>query len=82
MQPHRVTLRDPSLPHQVVFLARGGSHPVEVSCNCRLTRRGPGKTPSYTPIAPGPDLDTARWEYNRPAAHWTRLDPATDAARW
>jgi hypothetical protein len=79
VRPHHVTLRDPSLPHQVVFLG-GGDLPIQVSCNCRRTIHH--TTPAYEPIGLGPTLDAARVLYDDPASHRTPFDPAVDAARW
>lgn len=44
-----ITMRDPSLEHQITITAPGGAQRIEVSCNCRaLPRRGPAR---YDPIA-------------------------------
>lgn len=82
MRPHHVTLRDPELPHQVVFLTPGGSHYPAVSCNCMRAWHGPGRTVTHDPMGPGPDLAAARALYNNPANHRKPFDPAIDGAKW
>lgn len=72
------TLRDSSLPHQVVFFTPGGTSRVLVSCNCRSAFNKKGHY--YDPIGPVMTLEESRKLYNNPANHhkpFTEEDKAT-----
>jgi len=47
----KVTMRDPSLPHQIVINTMPGStHQIYVSCNCRAVRGAHGGVTGYQPL--------------------------------
>lgn len=74
-----VTLRDPRLPHQVVF-AVTNKHHLTVSCNCRrrLNYAGPE---TYEPMARIRNLDDARKAYDDAQNH-DRPFKTSDLAVW
>lgn len=77
-----ITLRDPTLPHQVVFQNPSGSNDIVVSCNCRQKyKTGVPGVVAYDPIGVANDIVEARILYNDPANHWT---PFTEeyVAKW
>jgi hypothetical protein len=66
VRPRRVTMRDPSLPHQIVLgVVPGNSHLIYISCNCqgRKPRQGPT---FYEPLA----APRGRWEPHEPMEIW------------
>ena len=78
--PH-VTLADPTLTHQVVFIKPNFLTDVYVSCNClgKVTTHS-GK-PSHALIGKSPNLDVARERYNDPRNHLKPFNEE-DRAKW
>jgi len=73
--PRPVTLRDPNLPHQVVFFyGEGGVH---VSCNCLCV----GDEEYISMGKPDGDLAMSRWLYNNRANHRKSFE-REDFAKW
>lgn len=69
MRLSHVTLRDPTLPHQVVFSVGSSSTAgVHISCNCRAVVNHQGNV-TYDTIGPTKDLDESRRLYNDPVNH-------------
>ena len=62
-RPRRVTMRDDSLPHQIVIFALSSSSKIAVSCNC--LRGIDGTRAHYSPLEV-----RYRWEPGEPMAIW------------
>lgn len=71
----RVVVRDPNLPHQVVFEVR--KMKLHISCNCL---RLPGGRYESMGITDG-DIKVARKLYNNPKNHWGPFGEE-DEAKW
>lgn len=77
----RYTLRDTSLPHQVILSASHGK--ITVSCNCRLERVSADQNPApgvfipgalaYKPIGITHNTDDTKRLYNDPKNHYTEF---------
>lgn len=79
LQMHKVTLRDETLPHQVIISSRG------VSCNCRGTTGEHSKAGKlFYELMEGEAKTMAQCRalYNDPANHYLPFDPAVDGAKW
>jgi hypothetical protein len=62
----KITLRDPSLPHQVVVgYVPGSQHRLFVSCNCLAFRKPGAGSVSHKPLA-----TAARFESDEPMRIW------------
>lgn len=81
MRPKYITLRDPSLPHQVVFFTPSGKTAIMVSCNCLADKNAINGVTFYDPIGRTENLDQSRELYNNPANHKSQFDDC-DKAKW
>lgn len=72
----QITLRDPSLPHQIVIgYVPGSQHRLFVSCNCLAFRRPGAGSVSHKPLA-----IAGRFEPDEPIALWREHMAALGAA--
>lgn len=76
MKLSHVTLKDPTLPHQVVFFFSGVSGIPCISCNCRRKPDG-----SHSSMGRGPNIEAARALYNDPVNHRISFNRG-DEAKW
>lgn len=81
MRPKYLTLRDTTLPHQVVLFTQTGSYTIWISCNCRLSANASDKKLFYDPIGETLNLEESRALYNDPNNHRTDFTEA-DKAKW
>lgn len=77
LAPPYITLANPDLPHQAVFLVVASK--VHISCNC--LRRRHGTYVSQDPIAEAPSLEISRKLYNDPTNHRIPFSKE-DEAKW
>ena len=76
-----MTLRDPDLPHQVVFFTPSGKTAIMVSCNCLVENRPQNNMPFYEAMGPTENLDQSRELYNNPDNHRKPFGDC-DKAKW
>jgi hypothetical protein len=75
-----VTLRDETLPHQVVFLIMNCT--TMVSCNCLAIKNINKDLTSHDPIGPAPTTADARELYDNPNNHRGPKFTDLDRAKW
>lgn len=79
LQLSHATLRDESLPHQVVIFCNTGT--IHVSCNCRKTGAGYNDLQHYESMGVTESIEESRRLYNDPANHRVPFSEE-DVAKW